>query len=142
VFLAPVSPDLPVLDPKTVDNLRVLAGANRPGEDILAEFVALFARDAVTRVVLIRDGWQRGQPQAVWDAAHALKGSAATLGAVRVHALAEAIDRIAKPIAKSGATTLPMTASDAAMVDQLVDEVAVAIDRMHTDFLGRPAPSR
>ena len=139
---SPVSSELPVLEPKTVETLRALAGANRPGENILAEFVALFARDAPARLTLIRDGWQRGQAQVVWDAAHALKGSAATLGAARVHALAHAIDQIAKPAAKVGLTPLPMTERDVAMLDELVDEVAVAIARMHAEFLGETAPPR
>lgn len=135
-----VTPDMPVLDPATVEMLRALSGANRPGENILAEFVSLFARDAPARLTLIRDGWQRGQAKVVSDAAHALKGAAATLGALRVHALAHAIDQHAKPAARSGATLPPMTARDVAMVDELGDEVESALAQMRVHFLGEHAP--
>jgi HPt (histidine-containing phosphotransfer) domain-containing protein len=127
--------------------MRALAGANRPGEnrtatDVLGEFVALFSRDAPARLTLIREGRASGQPLIVADAAHALKGAAATLGAARVQALAHAIELLAKGAVATGVTELPMTAVDAALVDQLVHEVDVALEAMHVEFLGGSRPAR
>lgn len=136
-----VSPEVPVLDPKMVDDLRALAVANpRPGEDILGDLVGLFGRDTPPRLAGIREGWERREATVVAHAAHALRGSAMSLGARRVTALAETIDVLAIAAVKAGAPMPPMTEHDVAMVDQLAAECDVAIARMHSDFLGRPAP--
>lgn len=81
----------PVLDEVVVQRLRDLrAQVQRPGEDLLDELIALFERDSAGRLHALRIASLAQERKA---AAHALKGSAANLGALRVAALALDVER-------------------------------------------------
>jgi HPt (histidine-containing phosphotransfer) domain-containing protein len=87
----PVAGDGPVLDDVVVRRLRELrAQVQRPGEDLLGELIGLFERDSAGRLETLRVGQGATVRR---QAAHALKGSAANLGAARVAARALAIER-------------------------------------------------
>lgn len=81
----------PILDEVVVARLRELrTQVQRPGEDLLADLIGLFERDSEGRLRAMRDAVT---PAGRKEAAHALKGSAANLGAARVAALALRIER-------------------------------------------------
>ncbi len=80
-----------VLDDVVVKRLRDLrAQVQRPGEDMLGDLVALFERDSAARLEALRAATHANARR---QAAHALKGSAANLGAAHVAALALDIER-------------------------------------------------
>lgn len=80
-----------LLDETVVKRLSELRRqVQRPGEDLLGELIGLFERDSASRLAVLR-----GAPSAAdrRQAAHALKGSAANLGAARVAARALVIEK-------------------------------------------------
>ncbi|OGQ17158.1 MAG: hypothetical protein A2138_27115 [Deltaproteobacteria bacterium RBG_16_71_12] len=80
-----------ILDEAVLTRLRELrAQVQRPGEDLLGELIALFERDSRMRLQALRAA---ATPAERKQAAHALKGSAANLGAARVAALAQHAER-------------------------------------------------
>ena len=84
-----------VLDESVITALRQLASAAaHPGEDLLGELIGLFARDAVARVAAIEVAWRARQPREAARAAHTLKGAAGQVGALRVVAAAQAVERL------------------------------------------------
>ncbi|MCC7070246.1 MAG: Hpt domain-containing protein [Deltaproteobacteria bacterium] len=104
-----------VLDDVVVKRLRDLrAQVQRPGEDMLGDLVALFERDSALRLDALRAA---STATARRQAAHALKGSAANLGAAQVAALALVIERS------------PEAAAD---VDTLASAVRRAIAELRT----------
>jgi CheY-like chemotaxis protein/anti-sigma regulatory factor (Ser/Thr protein kinase) len=82
--------DVPVLDDDTVDSLAGLG--RQTGPDGILSLVERFAGDAARRVGDLRRARAAGDEAAAREHAHALKGSAATLGARRVAARAAAIE--------------------------------------------------
>ncbi|MBI1947502.1 MAG: Hpt domain-containing protein [Deltaproteobacteria bacterium] len=80
-----------ILDEVVLKRLRELrALVERPGENLLGDLLVLFERDSKARLEALRAA---SSPTARKNAAHALKGSAANLGARTVAALALAIER-------------------------------------------------
>ena len=79
----------PVLDHSVVDGLREL------GSDFLARIVPVFVLAASDRLAAIREAVGAGDPTAVAEAAHALRGSAANLGGKRVAAVCGRIEEAA-----------------------------------------------
>lgn len=80
-----------ILDEIVVKRLSELRRqVQRPGEDLLGELIGLFERDSASRLAVLH-----AAPSATdrRQAAHALKGSAANLGAARVAARALAIEK-------------------------------------------------
>ena len=67
------------LDREVLATLRDLQNAGEPG--FLSELVAAYVADAITRIDAFRAAIQRGDPKALYQAAHSLKGSSANLGA-------------------------------------------------------------
>jgi PAS domain S-box-containing protein len=81
-------------DPRVLLSLRSFSIAGEA--DPVVQLVDLFTRDAPARLGRIRAAVQQNDAQGVHEAAHALKGSAGTLGARRMHDLcAELEDRAA-----------------------------------------------
>lgn len=83
--------DVPVVDEIAVRRLRQLRDqVARPGEDVLAELLGLFERDAHVRVKALRAAVAlaatdvAASAEARRQAAHALKGAAGNIGAARV----------------------------------------------------------
>jgi two-component system sensor histidine kinase/response regulator len=84
------SPDS-VLD---VDVLAQLHALEEPGEaSLLTELVETFRGSAPGHIALIKTALAAGDAMAFSDAAHALKGSAATLGAARLRTAAYELER-------------------------------------------------
>ncbi len=92
-----VAPPDDVLDPAVVSELRALTLAGDPG--LLQRLGASFARDAPRRVEALRAAVAAGDGEAVAFAAHTLRGSAATLGAIEVVAACRAIESAPLPAA-------------------------------------------
>ena len=82
-----------VLDPEVVDQLRALARAGNPG--LLDRLQASFARDTPDRLRALRTAAAAGDGDGVAFHVHALKGSAANLGAIEIVATCEQIERFA-----------------------------------------------
>ena len=83
--------ELPILDETVLARLHDLrAQVQRPGEDMLGELIVLFERDSGARIEALRHAADAAERK---QAAHALKGSAANLGALRVAARALHIEK-------------------------------------------------
>jgi CheY-like chemotaxis protein len=82
---APAQPDV-VLDPSVLDHIREL---EEPGETTLfGDMLRAFQASASEQLQRLQLATRTGDAEVITDAAHALKGSAAALGATRVRALA------------------------------------------------------
>ncbi len=68
-----------VLDPSILESYRLLQEDGEP--DLITELVDAFLADLEERIQVIRHAIARGDPAALRSAAHALKGSAGTVGA-------------------------------------------------------------
>jgi two-component system sensor histidine kinase/response regulator len=80
----------PVLDPDVITSLRELGGADDP--ELLAELVNLFLSDVPERMRLLSEAVEKGDPRVLEREAHALKSSAANLGALGLSALFREIE--------------------------------------------------
>jgi HPt (histidine-containing phosphotransfer) domain-containing protein len=86
-----------VLDPAVVSELQTLARAGDP--HLLERLGASFARDAPRRLQALRTAVAAGDADTAMFAIHALRGSAATLGATEVAAMCRRIENAPAPIA-------------------------------------------
>jgi HPt (histidine-containing phosphotransfer) domain-containing protein len=73
----------PAGGPLNGERLAMLQAAGG-GEGLVAELVDLFVDDVPARLESIREAMAAGDPEALLQTAHSLKGSAATLGADRM----------------------------------------------------------
>jgi len=96
----------PVLDPAVFAGLRAL---QEPGQaDDIAELAGLFLADTPPRVHAIREAIASKNTSALREAAHTLKGSASNLGAKRLAAVCQQIERAARQgDAQTGSGLLP-----------------------------------
>ncbi|MBI4912595.1 MAG: Hpt domain-containing protein [Acidobacteria bacterium] len=78
------------LDPATIDQLL---GLDDGGTSLLAELFDLFRQDSPERLSQLRRNLDEGELQGVSEMAHALKGAAGTLGALRMRAVAFEMER-------------------------------------------------
>jgi CheY-like chemotaxis protein/HPt (histidine-containing phosphotransfer) domain-containing protein len=85
-----------VLDPAIVDQLRMLAESASP--DLLRKLQASFARDTPARLLALRAAVEAGDAEAVAFNVHALKGSAANLGATHVVATCQEIESVGETL--------------------------------------------
>jgi HPt (histidine-containing phosphotransfer) domain-containing protein len=84
----------PVLDRDVIDSLRQL---NQDGEpDLVAEVFTLFLHDAPQRLAAIEAALKARDAVALQRAAHALKGAAANVGAVRLQRLCRELEEIGR----------------------------------------------
>ena len=79
-----------VLDPAAIDRLVVAFGDD--GRQVVAELVATFLVEAPRQLASLRHGIAVGDEQAVRRAAHSLKSSAATLGALDLAELCRVVE--------------------------------------------------
>lgn len=79
-----------VLDPEIVEQLRALERAGNP--DLLERLQGSFARDTEARMRALRAAVAAGDAGAVAFHVHALKGGAATLGAMEIVATCRQIE--------------------------------------------------
>jgi CheY-like chemotaxis protein/HPt (histidine-containing phosphotransfer) domain-containing protein len=87
-----IDPSVPSLDHDVVDGLREMQDEGEP--DLLAELVEIFAEDTHTRLTDLREALDRGNAESLKQTAHALKGSAANLGARRMAHFAARIEEL------------------------------------------------
>ncbi len=94
---APSGADAPeaALDPRSLDDLEALQGEDS-GEDIVGELVDLYVGDAPGKIDAIAAGLAAGDADAVEHAAHALKGSSASLGAGPLAALCKRLETMGR----------------------------------------------
>ena len=79
------------IDKEVLERYRVLQEDGEP--DLVAELIEIFEADLPERLEAIRKAVAEGSADATRRAAHALKGSAATIGAVALSALAADLER-------------------------------------------------
>ncbi|MEE2940016.1 MAG: Hpt domain-containing protein [Planctomycetota bacterium] len=84
----------PVLDAATFGALQDLAGDDEP--DLVRELVALFLRDSAQRIASLKRGLESADVGAVGAAAHALKSSAANVGALEFSGACAELERGAR----------------------------------------------
>jgi CheY-like chemotaxis protein len=102
--------EVAILDGNTVEQLRAVA-AEAPG--LMEELVGSFVGDLPARLAVMTSAVVRGDPRAAGAAAHALKGGAGNLGAMR---LAKACDRL-EQLARRG----DLSAAGPALADILAE---------------------
>jgi HPt (histidine-containing phosphotransfer) domain-containing protein len=91
----------PVLDPAVVESLRRL---NQPGEpDVVHEVLTLFIAEAPTRLAAVAAAVEAADTMALQRAAHALKGSAAAIGATALQRICGDLEEMARRGALAGA---------------------------------------
>ena len=78
----------PLLDSERTEDLLQTIGF-----EAFAEFLASFASELDNRPKIIAEQWALGDYAAARASAHYLKGAALTIGAVRIAALCESIER-------------------------------------------------
>lgn len=79
-----------VLDPEVLESLRELGGEDDPG--LFAELVQLFLEDTPVRIKDLDSAVDQSDAHAIELAAHALKSSAANLGAMQLSRLFKQIE--------------------------------------------------
>lgn len=70
------------LDGEVLEGLRQLGSADEPG--ILEELISIFVEDAEVRMAALKEAFEREDRTSLREVAHALKGSSANMGAVRM----------------------------------------------------------
>jgi HPt (histidine-containing phosphotransfer) domain-containing protein len=83
---------IPSLDHEVLDGLREMQEVGEP--DLLAELVEIFVEDASARLRALREALERSDAESLKQTAHALKGSAANLGARRMAHIAARIEKL------------------------------------------------
>ncbi len=94
----------PVIDDSILDSYRVLQDEGQP--DVVTEFIDVFLEDLPTRTDRLRKAVGSQNPAELKSAAHALKGSAASVGAVVVSGLCAQIEAIGRAGSASGTEEL------------------------------------
>ena len=88
---SPTHADFPEVEPAALDRLRRFGGAR-----LLGDMITLFLESVPQRLGAARAGFVRGECRAVEHELHALKSSAAQLGALRMQRLSQDGERLAK----------------------------------------------
>ena len=101
--------DFSETDPAALDRLRRFGG-----NKLLGDMIALFLEAMPQRLAAARSGFVREDAHAVEHELHALKSSAAQLGALRMHRLSEEGERLARAGTLSGIPEI-LAALDAEM---------------------------
>lgn len=89
-------PDLPVIDPQAIENLRAL----NPGDndEFLREITGIFLEDTPLRIVELDQSLVAGDVSKFTRAAHSIKGSSSNLGAMALRAAAEKLEHQARTL--------------------------------------------
>jgi len=92
---------VPVLDPAVVESLRRL---NQPGEpDVVHEVLTLFIAEAPARLTAVAAAVEAADAMSLQRAAHALKGSAAAIGATALQRICADLEDMGRRGALAGA---------------------------------------
>ncbi len=93
--------DVPVLDPAVIESLRRL---NQPGEpDVVQEVLTLFIAEAPMRLAAVAGAVEVGDATALQRAAHAMKGSAAAIGATAFQRICGDLEEMGRAGSLAGA---------------------------------------
>ena len=112
------------LDAERLAMLRDLDGGD--GE-LLAAIANEFSSEASRQLVLLREALAEGDPQAVEQAAHSIKGSSANLGALRLAELAGHLEALGRARALGETTaTLDDLAAELERVRVALEHLVVA----------------
>jgi len=86
--------ELPILDPEALETLRSLS----PDEsnDFVKEIAGIFMDDTPQRIAELDSSLAAGDVPTFVRAAHSIKGSAANMGALRLRASAERLEKLSK----------------------------------------------
>ena len=96
------------LDSMIIDQLRAL---QRPGDpDMLQELADIYVEDAAKAMRTLHEALNAGDARRVYETAHTLKSSSASLGARRLAAVFEKLERMGRTAALDGAGDLLVTA--------------------------------
>jgi signal transduction histidine kinase/CheY-like chemotaxis protein len=93
-----------LVDRAQLDELRAIGGAG--GEGFVVELVGMFLTEGQLELGRINDAVDSGEPGAVMQAAHRLKGSALNLGCVSLAVAAEAVELMGRSDSLRGAGPL------------------------------------
>lgn len=93
--------DFPETDPEALERLRRFGG-----HKLLGDMITLFLQAVPQRLGAARTGLTRGDCHVVEHELHALKSSAAQLGALRMHRLSQEGERLAKAGALDGLASI------------------------------------
>jgi HPt (histidine-containing phosphotransfer) domain-containing protein len=111
-----VDSDCAPLDPRILADLRQLDSEN--GGGVLSELVDVFLEELKGRLAVLRDSLGKGDLRSASSAAHAIKGSSRSLGANRMAAICEAIERVPEA---AGCDELTLLESEAARVKRALE---------------------
>ena len=106
-----------LVDVAILDGYRVLQDEGEP--DIITEFIDTFLEDLPPRLAAIRSAVEGRNAREIKSAAHALKGSSASIGAAQLAALCSTLELMGKTGDLASGTTLLAeieTATEAARV--------------------------
>ena len=109
--------EFPETDPEALERLRRFGG-----NKLLGDMITLFLAAVPQRLGAARNGLARADCHAVEHELHALKSSAAQLGALRMHRLSQEGERLAKAGATDG-------------LDRILDQLDAEAPRMR-EWLG------
>ena len=84
----------PILDRETFSALEELAGEDDP--DLVAELVGLYLEDSVGRMNQIQSAASEGDHEAIGRAAHVLKSSSASIGALPFSRTCGELERLSR----------------------------------------------
>ncbi len=98
------SPPTLTIDETILETYRTL---QEPGQgDIVTEFIDVFLEDLPSRLANIRKAVMGGTPQAIRSAAHALKGSGGSIGAIRLASLCGELETLGRSGQADGTSEL------------------------------------
>jgi len=93
---APVRSDLPAASPQRVFDCERALAAMGGDMELLRELAEMFRRDAEQMLARVRHEAARGDAEAMWKAAHSLKGAVASFGAQVVFETAQRAEAIGR----------------------------------------------
>ncbi|MEO8451644.1 MAG: Hpt domain-containing protein [Gemmatimonadota bacterium] len=88
------NPEPPVVDEAILDGYRVLQDEGQP--DIITEFIDIFLEDLPARAAAIRSAVEAQDSDRIRSTAHALKGSAASIGAAQLASICDSLETIGR----------------------------------------------
>ena len=92
------------IDQAVLDGYRMLQDDGQP--DVVTELIDVYLEDLPGRLASVRDAVAGGEPAAIRSAAHALKGSSASIGAVRLAAVSGELEALGRQGITTGASAL------------------------------------
>ena len=93
-----------IIDEGILDSYRALQDEGEP--DVVTEFIDVFLEDLPARIERLRETVASGDPKAIRSAAHAIRGSSGSVGAVALSGLCAQLEEYASTGSIEGATAL------------------------------------